>query len=125
MTGDLCVSASRSQQLCVKLEPRGLLYVKLSLQEKWDTQVEDRTGVFITAATVPSTESENSRCSSAHQQLVSADQRVWSGTTPPGGEGERCSPHPSAHPEVCEGDRSARTQSRDDHLSLTPSAAKE
>ncbi|XP_028264224.1 rho GTPase-activating protein SYDE1 isoform X2 [Parambassis ranga] len=28
----------RSQQLCVKLEPRGLLYVKLSLQEKWDTQ---------------------------------------------------------------------------------------
>ncbi|XP_035801835.2 rho GTPase-activating protein SYDE1 isoform X3 [Amphiprion ocellaris] len=29
---------SRSQQLCVKLEPRGLLYVKLSLQEKWDTQ---------------------------------------------------------------------------------------
>ncbi|XP_076616824.1 rho GTPase-activating protein SYDE1 [Chaetodon auriga] len=30
--------ASRSQQLCVKLEPRGLLYVKLSLQEKWDTQ---------------------------------------------------------------------------------------
>ncbi|KAM4524189.1 rho GTPase-activating protein SYDE1 isoform 2-T2 [Odontesthes bonariensis] len=30
---------SRSQQLCVKLEPRGLLYVKLSLQEKWDTQL--------------------------------------------------------------------------------------
>ncbi|XP_040923155.1 rho GTPase-activating protein SYDE1 [Toxotes jaculatrix] len=29
---------SRSRQLCVKLEPRGLLYVKLSLQEKWDTQ---------------------------------------------------------------------------------------
>ncbi|XP_041830214.1 rho GTPase-activating protein SYDE1 [Melanotaenia boesemani] len=29
---------SRSQQLCLKLEPRGLLYVKLSLQEKWDTQ---------------------------------------------------------------------------------------
>ncbi|XP_034415339.1 rho GTPase-activating protein SYDE1 isoform X2 [Cyclopterus lumpus] len=29
---------SRSQQLCVKLEPRGLLYVKLSLQENWDTQ---------------------------------------------------------------------------------------
>ncbi|XP_068161970.1 rho GTPase-activating protein SYDE1 [Antennarius striatus] len=29
---------SRSQQLCVKLEPRGLLYVKLSLQEKWDTK---------------------------------------------------------------------------------------
>uniref|UniRef100_A0A3P9HHV5 Rho GTPase-activating protein SYDE1 n=1 Tax=Oryzias latipes TaxID=8090 RepID=A0A3P9HHV5_ORYLA len=29
---------SRSQQLCVKLEPRGLLYLKLSLQEKWDTQ---------------------------------------------------------------------------------------
>ncbi|KAM8837172.1 rho GTPase-activating protein SYDE1 isoform 2-T2 [Spinachia spinachia] len=29
---------SRSQQLSVKLEPRGLLYVKLSLQEKWDTQ---------------------------------------------------------------------------------------
>ncbi|XP_071318955.1 rho GTPase-activating protein SYDE1 [Trachinotus anak] len=29
---------SRGQQLCVKLEPRGLLYVKLSLQEKWDTQ---------------------------------------------------------------------------------------
>lgn len=23
----------------MKLEPRGLLYVKLSLQEKWDTQV--------------------------------------------------------------------------------------
>lgn len=35
----LCVLGSRSQQLCVKLEPRGLLYVKLSLQEKWDTQV--------------------------------------------------------------------------------------
>ncbi|MEQ2187741.1 hypothetical protein GOODEAATRI_007710 [Goodea atripinnis] len=30
---------SRSQQLCLKLEPRGLLYVKLTLQEKWDTQV--------------------------------------------------------------------------------------
>ncbi|XP_047465803.1 rho GTPase-activating protein SYDE1 isoform X2 [Mugil cephalus] len=29
---------SRSHQLCVKLEPRGLLFVKLSLQEKWDTQ---------------------------------------------------------------------------------------
>ncbi|XP_041671379.1 rho GTPase-activating protein SYDE1 [Cheilinus undulatus] len=29
---------SRCQQLCVKLEPRGLLYIKLSLQEKWDTQ---------------------------------------------------------------------------------------
>ncbi|KAM6897766.1 LOW QUALITY PROTEIN: rho GTPase-activating protein SYDE1 [Xenentodon cancila] len=29
---------SRSQQLCVKLEPRGLLFLKLSLQEKWDTQ---------------------------------------------------------------------------------------
>ncbi|KAM4715515.1 rho GTPase-activating protein SYDE1 isoform 2-T2 [Anableps anableps] len=29
---------SRSQQLCLKLEPRGLLYVKLTLQEKWDTQ---------------------------------------------------------------------------------------
>ncbi|XP_071375381.1 rho GTPase-activating protein SYDE1, partial [Centroberyx affinis] len=28
----------RSQQLCVKLEPRGLLYVKLSLREQWDTQ---------------------------------------------------------------------------------------
>lgn len=39
---DVCVSATRSQQLCVKLEPRGLLYVKLSLQEKWDTQVEKR-----------------------------------------------------------------------------------
>ncbi|XP_054913964.1 rho GTPase-activating protein SYDE1 [Poeciliopsis prolifica] len=29
---------SRSQQLCLKLEPRGLLYVKLTLQEKWVTQ---------------------------------------------------------------------------------------
>ncbi|XP_013882394.1 rho GTPase-activating protein SYDE1 [Austrofundulus limnaeus] len=29
---------SRTQQLCVKLEPRGLLYVKLTLQETWDTQ---------------------------------------------------------------------------------------
>ncbi|XP_037547241.1 rho GTPase-activating protein SYDE1 [Nematolebias whitei] len=29
---------SRTQQLCVKLEPRGLLYVKLTLQEKWYTQ---------------------------------------------------------------------------------------
>lgn len=38
---DVCVSATRSQQLCVKLEPRGLLYVKLSLQEKWDTQVDE------------------------------------------------------------------------------------
>uniref|UniRef100_A0A667ZD61 Rho GTPase-activating protein SYDE1 n=1 Tax=Myripristis murdjan TaxID=586833 RepID=A0A667ZD61_9TELE len=27
----------RSQQLCVKLEPRGLLYVKLSLREQWNT----------------------------------------------------------------------------------------
>ncbi|XP_039991249.1 rho GTPase-activating protein SYDE1 isoform X2 [Xiphias gladius] len=34
---------SRSQQLCVKLEPRGLLYVKLSLQEKWDTQSSSDT----------------------------------------------------------------------------------
>lgn len=37
------LSGSRSQQLCVKLEPRGLLYVKLSLQEKWDTQVRRNT----------------------------------------------------------------------------------
>ncbi|XP_061611646.1 rho GTPase-activating protein SYDE1 isoform X2 [Phyllopteryx taeniolatus] len=29
---------SRSQQLCVKLEPRGLLYIKVSLQEQWDMQ---------------------------------------------------------------------------------------
>ncbi|XP_056153622.1 rho GTPase-activating protein SYDE1 [Lampris incognitus] len=29
--------ASRCQQLCVKLEPRGLLYVKLSLQEQWES----------------------------------------------------------------------------------------
>lgn len=29
---------SRSQQLCVKLEPRGLLYLKLSLQESWEPQ---------------------------------------------------------------------------------------
>ncbi|XP_042337976.1 rho GTPase-activating protein SYDE1-like, partial [Plectropomus leopardus] len=36
---------SRSQQLCVKLEPRGLLYVKLSLQEKWDTQVVSDSSV--------------------------------------------------------------------------------
>ncbi|XP_075996910.1 rho GTPase-activating protein SYDE1 [Genypterus blacodes] len=28
----------RSQQLCIKLEPRGLLYIKLSLQEQWNTQ---------------------------------------------------------------------------------------
>ncbi|KAG7274489.1 hypothetical protein CRUP_001454, partial [Coryphaenoides rupestris] len=28
-------TACRSQQLCVKLDPRGLLYVKLSLQEHW------------------------------------------------------------------------------------------
>ncbi|KAL0964802.1 hypothetical protein UPYG_G00329140 [Umbra pygmaea] len=28
--------ASRSQQLCVSLEPRGLLYVKLTLLEQWD-----------------------------------------------------------------------------------------
>uniref|UniRef100_H3CA25 Rho GTPase-activating protein SYDE1 n=1 Tax=Tetraodon nigroviridis TaxID=99883 RepID=H3CA25_TETNG len=38
--------ASRSQQLCVKLEPRGLLYVKLSLQEKWDTSSAAPTNVF-------------------------------------------------------------------------------
>ncbi|XP_035853660.1 rho GTPase-activating protein SYDE1 isoform X2 [Sander lucioperca] len=36
---------SRSQQLCVKLEPRGLLYVKLSLQEKWDTQPSSDSSV--------------------------------------------------------------------------------
>ncbi|XP_029283585.1 rho GTPase-activating protein SYDE1 isoform X2 [Cottoperca gobio] len=40
--GGVCIpplfKGSRSQQLCVKLEPRGLLYVKVSLQEKWDTQ---------------------------------------------------------------------------------------
>ncbi|XP_020511530.1 rho GTPase-activating protein SYDE1 [Labrus bergylta] len=34
---------SRCQQLCVKLEPRGLIYVKLSLQEKWDTQPSSDT----------------------------------------------------------------------------------
>ncbi|KAJ8013640.1 hypothetical protein DPEC_G00031910 [Dallia pectoralis] len=28
--------ASRSQQLCVSLEPRGLLYIKLTLLEQWD-----------------------------------------------------------------------------------------
>ncbi|KAK2820742.1 hypothetical protein Q5P01_023701 [Channa striata] len=35
----------RSQQLCVKLEPRGLLYLKLSLQEKWDTQPSSDTSL--------------------------------------------------------------------------------
>ncbi|XP_070708557.1 rho GTPase-activating protein SYDE1 [Pempheris klunzingeri] len=34
---------SRSQQLCVKLEPRGLLYIKLSLQESWDTQLSSES----------------------------------------------------------------------------------
>ncbi|XP_035468733.2 rho GTPase-activating protein SYDE1 [Scophthalmus maximus] len=34
---------SRSQQLCVKLEPTGLLYVKLSLQEQWDTKISTDT----------------------------------------------------------------------------------
>ncbi|KPP60620.1 rho GTPase-activating protein SYDE1-like, partial [Scleropages formosus] len=29
--------ASRSQQLCVKLEPRGVLYVKLTLLEQWES----------------------------------------------------------------------------------------
>ncbi|XP_057681298.1 rho GTPase-activating protein SYDE1 isoform X1 [Corythoichthys intestinalis] len=29
---------SRCQQLCVKLEPGGLLYIKLSLREEWDAQ---------------------------------------------------------------------------------------
>ncbi|XP_052361817.1 rho GTPase-activating protein SYDE1-like, partial [Oncorhynchus keta] len=28
--------ASRSQQICVRLEPRGLLYVKLTLLEQWE-----------------------------------------------------------------------------------------
>lgn len=31
----LLFKACRSQQLCVKLDPRGLLYLKLSLQEHW------------------------------------------------------------------------------------------
>uniref|UniRef100_A0A3Q2UJM7 Rho GTPase-activating protein SYDE1 n=1 Tax=Fundulus heteroclitus TaxID=8078 RepID=A0A3Q2UJM7_FUNHE len=35
-------TGSRSQQLCLKLEPRGLLFVKLTLQEKWDTQQPGR-----------------------------------------------------------------------------------
>ncbi|XP_029933227.1 rho GTPase-activating protein SYDE1 [Myripristis murdjan] len=35
----------RSQQLCVKLEPRGLLYVKLSLREQWNTQPSSDTSV--------------------------------------------------------------------------------
>ncbi|KAF7647527.1 hypothetical protein LDENG_00171260 [Lucifuga dentata] len=30
--------ACHSQQLCIKLEPKGLLYLRLSLQEQWDTQ---------------------------------------------------------------------------------------
>lgn len=51
LTTFFCVSGSRSQQLCVKLEPRGLLYVKLSLQEKWDTQVRSTTN---TAKKAPS-----------------------------------------------------------------------
>uniref|UniRef100_A0A3Q0T0T7 Rho GTPase-activating protein SYDE1 n=1 Tax=Amphilophus citrinellus TaxID=61819 RepID=A0A3Q0T0T7_AMPCI len=33
-------------QLCVKLEPRGLLYIKLSLQEKWDTDTATPSSVF-------------------------------------------------------------------------------
>ncbi|KAM9837752.1 rho GTPase-activating protein SYDE1 [Aulostomus maculatus] len=37
--------ASRSQQLCVKLEPRGLLYVKLSLQENWDNPPSSDTSL--------------------------------------------------------------------------------
>uniref|UniRef100_A0A3Q3D5K7 Synapse defective Rho GTPase homolog 1 n=1 Tax=Hippocampus comes TaxID=109280 RepID=A0A3Q3D5K7_HIPCM len=32
-------TGSRNQQLCVKLEPRGLLYIKMSLREQWDIQV--------------------------------------------------------------------------------------
>ncbi|KAM7370312.1 hypothetical protein PAMP_009872 [Pampus punctatissimus] len=42
-TALLTLRGSRSQQLCVKLEPRGLLYVKLLLQEKWDTQPSSDT----------------------------------------------------------------------------------
>ncbi|XP_061667273.1 rho GTPase-activating protein SYDE1 [Syngnathoides biaculeatus] len=37
---------SRSQQLCVKLEPTGLLYIKVSLQEQWDMQ-------FVSKSTAP------------------------------------------------------------------------
>ncbi|KAJ4919720.1 hypothetical protein JOQ06_000137 [Pogonophryne albipinna] len=40
--GGVCIpplfKGSRSQQLCVRLEPRGLIYLKLSLQENWDNQ---------------------------------------------------------------------------------------
>ncbi|KAK5850348.1 hypothetical protein PBY51_001237 [Eleginops maclovinus] len=40
--GGVCIPplfrGSRSQQLCVKLEPRGLIYLKLSLHENWDNQ---------------------------------------------------------------------------------------
>lgn len=45
------LSGSRCQQLCVKLEPRGLLYIKLSLQEKWDTQVQNPTAAADTCST--------------------------------------------------------------------------
>lgn len=45
------LSGSRCQQLCVKLEPRGLLYIKLSLQEKWDTQVHNPTAAADTCST--------------------------------------------------------------------------
>uniref|UniRef100_A0A4W6EGV4 Rho GTPase-activating protein SYDE1 n=1 Tax=Lates calcarifer TaxID=8187 RepID=A0A4W6EGV4_LATCA len=38
MLKSVFLSGSRSQQLCVKLEPRGLLYIKLSLQEKWPSR---------------------------------------------------------------------------------------
>lgn len=70
MTADVCAPASRSQQLCVKLEPRGLLYVKLSLQERWDTQVDQCVHCCSpTTLMVPPT--ENSPRSSAHQHLLS------------------------------------------------------
>lgn len=48
MLKSVFLSGSRSQQLCVKLEPRGLLYIKLSLQEKWVTQVHSNTRNTIT-----------------------------------------------------------------------------
>lgn len=72
----MCVPASRSQQLCVKLEPRGLLYVKLSLQEKWDTQVDKC--LLLQCYHGNNNNNNNNNCprSAAQQQL--AHQRVWS-----------------------------------------------
>jgi len=97
----------------VKLDPRGLLYVKLSLQEHWSVpstapQVLHSTTAVLRHSTT--TWYHGTVSCNVKTCLAAGGRResVWSGTTPSGGQRENCSSHSCCHPENSDGNREER-----------------